>query len=209
MGRVITFTAVAALAAALLGCQAVAAPWIIFGEEPTRFVPAEYPHLSGKTSAIFVWADHDTLFQYPHVQFELASFVEAALRAAVKDAKLVAARKSVDFQRQNPDWDRMHPARLAARLGADRALMIELTQYTTREPESPHVYRGHVAANVKVYDSMYPDAVPAYRSEIAIAYPPDGPGAWGVSDDEVRRESMKVFADELAGKFHDRRVKVK
>ena len=36
---------------------------------------------------------------------------------------------------------------LGARFGADRALMIELTQYTTREPESPHLYRGRIAAN--------------------------------------------------------------
>ena len=87
--------------------------------------------------------------------------------------------------------------------------MIELTQYTTREPDSPHLYRGHMGANVKVYDTAYPNSAPTYKTTVETVYPPDTMGAYGTDDRGIQRAMMQAFASELAGKFHERQEKVR
>jgi hypothetical protein len=199
-----------ALAALTAGCQALAAPFLMWGPEPTRTILAEYPYLKGERIAVAVWADHETIFEFPNVQLELSSFVARAIEQHVKDVKLVHPREVVDFQNRNRDWDRLPAARIAERLGADRLILIELGQYTTRDPGSEHLLRGHIAAAVRVYTASAGEGVsPAYRTEVSIAHPPDGPGAWGQSETIIRRETMEVFAEELAKKFYDHKVKVR
>lgn len=201
--------ALATLAATIAGCKAIAMPWLMWGKEPTKTVPAEYPHLAGKKVCILVWADADTMFEFPHVQYELSEFIAVALKPNVKGLTFVPNRNVVDYQRNDGDWDRKPPAKIGARFSADRVLMIELTQYTTREPDSPHLYRAHIAANVKIYDVADFDAGPTYKTVVEIAYPESASGQWGLTEDAVRKAGMETFAGELAGKFYERTVKVK
>ena len=85
-------SAVAALSlGAAAGCQAIAYPFIVFGEEPTVKVPAEYGKLAGKKVAIVVWADNETLMDYPFVRFEVASWVAQTLKAHAQNKKNKAA----------------------------------------------------------------------------------------------------------------------
>ena len=191
----------------LLGCKALAIPFVPFMEEPTKPVPAEYPHLESRKVAILVWADSETLFEYRNVQLELSEFVLAAMKANIKKISFIPSRTIVDHQRADPDWDRQSPATLGNQLGAERVLMLELTQYTTREPESPHLYRGRISANVKVYDCAHADSAPTYRVNVETVYPPGSAAEWGSSDSSVRDATMRAFAADVAGKFHDRRVK--
>src|SRR5262245_14863357 len=122
----------------------MAYPWLVWGKEPTKPVPAEYANLAGKKVCFLVWADADTMFEFQHVQYELSEFVAAAMKGNVKGITFVPNRSVVDYQRNDGDWDRKPPAKIGARFDADRVLMIELTQYTTREPDSPHLYHAHI-----------------------------------------------------------------
>ncbi|MBI5864602.1 MAG: hypothetical protein HZB38_08850 [Planctomycetes bacterium] len=200
---------VAPLLAACVGCQALAMPFIMFGEEPTKPVAAEYPHLEGRKVAILVWADNDTLFEFRNVQLELSEYVGSVLKANVKRISLVPSRTVVDYQRSDADWDRRPPAEVGKQLDAERVLLIELTQYTTREPTSPHLYRGRISANVKVYDTALADSAPTFRTTVETVYPPGAAAEWGSSDTSVRDAAMRTFAADVSNKFHDRRVKVK
>ena len=191
------------------GCKLLAAPALMWGSEPTKEIPAEYPYLPGKKVCIAVWADSETLIEYPWVQLDVSEHVSAAMETAVRGISFVPNRKVVELQRRESDWDRRDPALLGARFGADRVLMIELTQYTTREPESPHLYRGRISANVKVYDTQYPSSAPTYRTGVEVVYPLESMGQWGTDDQAIRKATMGAFAQEVAGKFYDRRVKVK
>jgi hypothetical protein len=197
------------LLAALSGCKAAALPWLLWGEEPTKNIAAEYPYLAEKRVCIVVRADMDTLVEYPQVQLELADHVQAALEANIQGLRCVDPRKVVDYQREKTDWDKEDPAVFGKHFQADRLLELDLTQYTTREPESPYLYRGHVAALLNIYNTAYPNSAPAYSKEVAAIYPPDGPGEWGSTDRDIRRGMMQAFAEEVAGKFYDRKVKVK
>jgi hypothetical protein len=191
------------------GCKLLAAPALLWGKEPTKEIPAEYPYLPDKKVCVVVWADYETLIEYPWVRLELSEHIAKAMESNVAGVSFVPNRKVTELQERDGDWDHQDPAILGSRFGADRVLMIELTQYTTREPDSPHLYRGRIAANIKVYDTQYPNSMPSYRTDIEIVYPPDSVGQWGTDDQSIRRATMEAFALEVAGKFYDRQVKVK
>jgi hypothetical protein len=204
-----SFAAALVLSAAIGGCKLFAAPFLMWGQEPTKEVPAEYPHLQGKKVCLLVWADSETLTEYPWVQLELSEHVAQAIKPNVPGVSFTPTDKVVDLQRREPNWDREDPAALGARFGADRVLLIELTQYTTREPESPHLYRGRIAANAKVYHTGYRNSAPVFKTSIETVYPPESVGEWGTDDAAIRKATMEAFALDLAGKFYDRRVKVR
>ncbi|TWT44607.1 hypothetical protein RAS1_10220 [Phycisphaerae bacterium RAS1] len=193
----------------LSGCNLLLAPFMMFAQEPTRKVPAEFPHLAGRKVCLIVWTEMDTLFEYPLVQLEVSEHVQYAMQSNVKKASFVSSREVVDLQRRELDWDRQHPGTIGRRFAADYTLLIEITRYSTRDPESPHLYRGHISANLKVYDTAHPDAPPTYRGTIDTLFPPDSPGEWGADDNSIRRATMEQFGRDVAGKFYDRQVKDK
>jgi len=186
------------------GCRLLA----LFADPPTKDVPAEYPYLADKRVCIVVRTDDEIEFTYPDVRWETADHVRVALEGKVLGVDVVGPRKVVDFQRKESDWDSMDPARIGKRFDAERVLEIDLTQYTTREPESPHLYRGHISAAVRVYNTDFPGRDAAWQAEVRTIYPPEGPGAWGTTDRDIRAATLAAFAQDVAGKFYDRKVKV-
>ena len=191
------------------GCKIFASPFLLWGKQPTKDVHAEYPYLQDKKVCIIVWADSETMFEFPWVQLEMSEHAATALTPNIPGITFIPNRKVCELQRREHNWDREDPTVLGARFGADRVLMIELTQYTTREPESPHMYRGRISANVKVYDTAYKNSAPTYNTSIETVYPQDSAGEWGTDDVGIRKAAMETFALDLAGKFYDRQVKVK
>ncbi|MDX2200220.1 MAG: hypothetical protein SF069_14765 [Phycisphaerae bacterium] len=197
-----------ALLASASGCKLMAAGAVLFGNEPTRDVPAEWPHLNDKKIAVAVWAEMDTLFEYPYVQLEIGRHIEDALGPQVKGVTFVPSQQVVQYQQREPNWDRRSPCELGEKLGADRVLFIELTQYTTREPDSPHLFRGRISANVKIFDSTAADTAPPYRTVVETTYPADSTGEYGTDDVSIRKLTMETFAREVAQKFYDRKEKL-
>ena len=91
---------VAGLAVMLSGCS-----WLVplvFLHPGTKTVPAEFAQLQGKTVAVMIWAEPETLYDYPYVRLELASYVSDKIRAHVKDVRLIDDRKVEDFVQKNP-----------------------------------------------------------------------------------------------------------
>lgn len=203
---------VGALGASLLplaGCEALAAPFLLWGPEPTKTVPAEYPYLANKRVAVVIWADDYTQFEFPHVRLELGEHITEAIKGNVPGARVVPTRDVIDAQDRDPEWARKPPAAIGEKVRADRVLMVELSQYTTREPDSPHLLRGRISANVKLYDVERPGAMPLYNAVIDAVYPESSMPEYGAREDAVRQQAMQAFAASAAGKFHDRKVKVK
>lgn len=197
------------LSLSLSGCQLVALPFLMWGQPPTKDVPAKYPYLADKKVCIVVWADMNTLFEYPYVQGNVAEHVRAAMTDGVTGISFIPNRQVIEMQERDPDWDRTNEATLGARFGAERVLMIELTQYTMREPDSPHLYRGRISANVKVFDTAHPKAAAAYKTTVETVYPPDSVGQWGSDERSIHRATLEAFANQLAGHFYDRKVRVR
>ena len=185
------------------GCKLVA----LFANPPMKDVVAEYPYLTDKRICIVVRADQEMEFEFPNLRWEVADHVRVALEANIEGVTVVEPRRVVDFQNSNPDWELMDPAVVGKRFRADRVLEIDLTQYTTREPESPHLYRGYITAALSIYNTEYPDSEPAYQAEVRTVYPPESAGDWGTTDRDVRAATMEAFAEQTTERFYDRRVK--
>lgn len=201
--------ALGALLATQAGCRYLAIPFALWGKEPTKKIPPAYPYMNNTRVVLLVWAEMDTLFEYPEVQLELSEYCRLALEQHIGGLTVVPPRQIVDFQRRESRWDRLPAARIGKRFTADRVIKIELTQYSTREPDSPHLYRGRISAAVSVYDvAAGEDKLPVHRTTIETTYPKDSPGEWGQSDDLVRAGMMEAFAERLAGEFYEREVKI-
>ncbi|MBL8879926.1 MAG: hypothetical protein JNG88_12470 [Phycisphaerales bacterium] len=196
------------LAGCLMGCQALAAPWILTGEEPTKRIKAEFPHLKNKKIAILVWADSDARFEYPFVRLEMAEHIKSELEARIDGVKFSSNRQIIEMQDRDPDWDRKPPAKIGQRLDAERVISIEVSQYSMREPESRHLLRGRIAAQVSIYDTSRPDSGHLYRTEVAIMHPEKSEGRWGNDEAAIRREAMEAFATALVKRFYDHDEKV-
>ncbi len=192
-----------------VGCRLLAAPFILFGEEPTEEVKAEWPHLSGKHVAILIWADSNTRFEYPNVGLELAEHLRVAMEPHLTGISFVPARDIVEYQRNNPDWDLEDPSTLGARFRADRVMLVELTQYTTREPEATHLLRGLIASSIKLYDCGLPASEAVYRTTVETVYPDEGASTWGTNESDLRLATMEAYSLTVARKFYDHKVKVK
>lgn len=206
----IVMTALVLSAAGLSsGCRLFAVPWLMWGEEPMRDVPAEYPYLAGKRFCVIVWTDSFTQMEFPHVQLEMTSFITDAIEKNVARTVPTPPRTVLEMQRNDRGWDRTPPVELGKSLRADRAILVDVTQYSMREPESTHLYRGRIAANIRVYDTGYPDAEPVLKTTVETVYPPDSHGEWGSDEAAVRRAAMSAFADDVSGLFYDRRIKVR
>ena len=207
--RVVWLSSLGLLLTLGAGCAQMASAMLLFGEERTKLVKAEYPYLEAKRVLVLIWAEQDVLFDYPHVHYELGDYLRHALESGVRGLRCVPAKTVSQMQQENPEWDQVHPATHGERFNVDRVIFVELTRYGTREPDSPQLFRGHIDANVRVYDPSYGDEAGAtYETTINTVYPEGGPGAWSTDDQKIRRETMDAFAAEFAGKFHDHRVKV-
>jgi hypothetical protein len=208
-GLLLQIALLGSLLPALGGCKLIAVPFFAFGQDQTKKVPAEYPYLEGKQVCIVVWADEYTTFQYQFLPLEVSEHVRVALDASVRGLTIVPNREVIDYQKREPDWQAQNPAKIGKKFGADRVIMIELTQYTTREPGSMHLYRGHMGGNIKIFDTAYPESGPTYQTVVEVAYPPDNFAAYGTDERTLRRAILELFANDLAGRFHERQEKVK
>jgi hypothetical protein len=194
-----------------LGCNLVSLPFVLFAPEPTKKVNAEYAHLKGKKVLILVWAEQATLYEYPHVQLEVASAVRYSLKEKFKDIEIVSPTDVDRYMKSHPDWSTEHPSRLGRQQKADLVMMVELLEFTTREPGSPGLFRGRVRARVTVYDLTQHEEQPkgiALKPAEAI-YPPDKPiGVLRADDRTIRAETYKEFGRVVAEKFYDHEVKI-
>ena len=95
--------------------------------------PAEYPYLEGKKVAILVWVDEYTSFQYQFLPLEVSEHVRATLEGSVRGVSVVPNRQIIDYQAANRTGSRGTPPKSAKNSGPT-VIVIEVTQYTTREP---------------------------------------------------------------------------
>ena len=93
------------LAALLTGCGDIAG-FIGQGVAQPKTVKAgpEYDKLAGKSVAVVVAADEQTLYGYPGAPLAISRAVTSQLAADIKDATLTDPQQVQDFQHKNPYW---------------------------------------------------------------------------------------------------------
>ncbi|MBN1342455.1 MAG: hypothetical protein JXQ73_07230 [Phycisphaerae bacterium] len=194
-----------------VGCNLVSLPYVLFAPDPTQKVSAEFAHLKGKRVIILVWAEQATLYEYPNVQIETASHIRYYLREQFQDLDVVSPKEVDRYMKAHPDWATEHPSRIARHFKANCAMMVELMEFTTREPGSPNLFRGRARGRIVVYDLAgqedQPKGIALKPAE--ATYPPDQPiGVLRADDRTIRAETYKEFGRSVARKFYDHEVKL-
>jgi hypothetical protein len=194
-----------------VGCNLIAVPFVLFSPEPTKKVAAEFPRLKGKRLLILVWAEQATLYEYQRIQLEIASWVRYQLKEQFKELEIVTPSKVDQYMKAHPDWATEPPPRIGRHFKANLVMMIEMMEFTTREPDSPSLYRGRARARITMYD-LSGEQEPAKGIALKPAealYPPDRPiGVLRADEWKIRAETYQEFGRIVARKFYDHEVKL-
>jgi hypothetical protein len=171
---------------------------------PKEEVAPEFDKLPGTRTLVVVWADAATLFDYPHVRFELASYVRDKLAAEVADVDLVNPVRVADYQERTLDAS-ADPVAMGREFDADMVVYLELLKFQIRDPQAPDYLRAEIEASVTVYDLLAdPDEPGTYRLEpVEVRYPEQGGVLFSASHSgQVRQGAYVLFAETVARKFY-------
>ena len=195
------------------GCNLIAYPLYMAKSEQTKKVPAEYGQLGDKTVCIWVWAEDAIVFDFPQIPLEVADYAKHYMAKNIK-AKFVDPLAVDRFRRQEYDAASLSPVEVGRRFEADVVLFIQVLEFRTRPANSPNLLQGYISASCWLYDctgqkALYsPDRV-LWSGQVETSYPTRGPVSMMQANDvSIRAQVLGLFAQELARKFYQYRVKL-
>ncbi|MEM7630258.1 MAG: hypothetical protein AAF356_12710 [Planctomycetota bacterium] len=168
-------------------------------------IPAEYTEIAGRSFAVVVQADRLIQSEEPGIVRRLTRQINdrIALNAGASHGIPSDALLAVLYN--TPQWPAMPPGEVAAMLGVERLVWIELTEYRLHEPGNEYVYDGAAVGSVLVYaaDSPLPDD-PVFDRGIAVRFP-DSSGfiATDLPAAAVTTELSSRFINRVAWLFYE------
>ncbi|MCA9250051.1 MAG: hypothetical protein KDA54_02870 [Phycisphaerales bacterium] len=196
------------LTLAVGGCSWLV-PLIFIGEHKEK-VPAEFDKLDGMLTAVVVWADQETLFDYPHVRMELSMYISDKMWSSMKNVKLVDSRRIEDYIQKNVGTS-IDPEKIGEVFDCDMVVYVELLDFQVRDRDAPDFVRGRIDAAVSVYD-VKGDASGSRRyelDEVETVYPEMQSMLFNETNAMiVRKETYEKFAETIARKFYDHEVEL-
>ncbi|MCP4592976.1 MAG: hypothetical protein GY842_19750 [bacterium] len=172
---------------------------------PKKKVAPEYDKLPDARSLILVWADPATLFDYPHVQLELAMYVHDKLAVELRSAELVDPALVEDYRERTLDGS-PDPQVVGREFDAEMVIYLELLQFQIRDPDAPDYLRAEIEASVSVHNlTADPDEPQIHHLKpVHVFFPAQG-GALLTSANsaQVRQGAYLLFAEEVARKFYE------
>ncbi len=171
-------------------------------------VPAEYLGLRGKSYAVVVTADRVIQAQNPGLVSRVTTVVNDRLAHPdnnVGAGGYIPSQDLLNVLYETPQWPAMSRGEVAALLGVERLIVIELFEYRLHEPGNRHVWDGAAAGSVAVYeaDSGLPDD-PIYEKSIRVVFP-DGTGYMSteIAESTVTSALSLRFINRAAWLFYD------
>jgi len=179
-------------------------PLFMIGEHK-QTIPAEYDGLRNSRTMVLVWAGQETLFDYPYIRLELATFISDQLRNEVEGIELVEPARVEDHIQRTLAMA-FDPVEVGRRFQADKVIYLELLEMRMRRPESPTLLQGTISASVAVFDTQA-DIDGLQRFELATVtttYPEGQPVLNNRGAVElVRQQTYINFAEQTARKFYE------
>lgn len=191
------------------GCQL---GYFLTDPDATKKVPAEYDKIGGRRVAVVVWADRATLDEYPNARRQVARSMIHYLKTHLEKAQFVPEPRVHELQTKSAaDWESMTNGEIAADLGCDLVLRIDLLEFTTRAADTPQLRKARVAGNVRLYESRPVENVDAvYDTDVKITYPPGSiHGTQEEDEADLLHGAVEYFAEMAARKFYAHEVKLK
>lgn len=203
----------AMLTALMLTSCNLLTPIIFVGEHRKRVFP-EFDKLAHSRVAILVWTEAATLFDYPHVRFELASYIADKMDYEMSERKLktemVDPRDVEDFLQKNLDAQ-VDPQMVGRQFQADYVIYMEIIKFQIRDPAEPHFLQGKIHASVVVYDMRADKDQRQYYelTEVKSFFPDSAPVLMTANNSVMIREATyRKFAEEVARKFYEHTIEL-
>lgn len=197
-------TGLTAALAMTAGCNWIV-PMGVLSAPRTEKVPAEFDKLAGSKAVILVWAEPDTLFDYPNVRLELNTYIAAQVKSRLSDVRFVPPRDVEDYLQRSTS-STQDPLAVGQHFAADKVVHVVLLEFSMRDREMAHFYRGRIRASVTAYDLKDKSGTPQRYtlSDVFVVYPPDRPVGFDASAATVvRQKTYESFADAVGRKFYN------
>jgi len=174
-----------------------------------RDIPKEYD-LTATKLVVVPYVPSDIQFEYPELAIEISNNIVYGVAANLKDKvkEIEYPIRVVQWQESNLDWPNLSLEEIGKVFGADTVLYVELERYSVLEENSANLLRGRARGRIEVAKVGAPHN-PVYSGVAEVVFPKDYPvNNLTVSERVMRQNTNKLFGDEVANKFHDRRVEV-
>ncbi|MEM8782722.1 MAG: hypothetical protein AAGE65_07670 [Planctomycetota bacterium] len=207
--RLLSLGAGLLVAAALFaspGCEMVGAPFAAFdSEEGPQPVAAQYTGLVGRRVAVLVQMNEQAEFRFPESTAGIANVMTSSIAQNVEGVTVLAARRTLAYQQQNPFWPATPPSRLLRALEVDRLIVVDVEEYRTQEPGNRYLWRGVIDAIVSVYEAESPDPDDKSFEQRVRAEWPEGTtvGLTEGDDATLQTAALAKFTLRGAGLFFD------
>jgi hypothetical protein len=190
----------------ITGCNWLV-PFTFLGEHK-RTMPAEFSKLAGQRALVLVWADPATLFDYPHVRLEMASYISDKIRAHLEDTELVDPAGVEDFLNRELTAA-VDPITTGEKFDADYVIHVELLHFQMRDPSTPDLIQGDVRASVAVFDlNAEPDRAGKFSlSPVAVKVPENSPMLMSSRNLLlIRQQTYDTLSEFIARKFYEYQI---
>lgn len=180
---------------------------------PPKVKPA-YTGLLGHSVGIMVWADRGLRLDYPNVRLDIASGLQNKFHLAQTEGKskdLIGTtfplhpESIVKYQETYPQIEDMDIIDVAPKIGVQRLIYIEVTDFSTRPDPSVELFRGNMIGSIKLIE-ISPDgkAKIAFTDDnVRAIYPKnsDADGIPSVGDYPIYRGTLDAFTTEVIHRF--------
>lgn len=175
----------------------------IFLHPGTEKVPAEFAKLANTKTLVMVWAEPETLYDYPYIRLELATYIGDKIRAGVEGVQVVNPRKVEDYLQSNP-LEGVDPRAVGRHFEAGMVVYVELLEFQIRDPEAPDLLQGKTRGTVRVHDLTGDTDESNYQelAEVAVTYPDQPVLCTLTGPTVIRSETYQRFAELVARKFY-------
>jgi len=182
---------------------------LIFIGEHKKAISAEFDKLTNSRTAVLVWTDPSTMFDYPYARFELATYIGDKLLAELtqREQKLdmVDPRDVEDYITANPDLQ-VDPQRIGERFKTDYVVYVEILQFQFRDPDQPQLLQGKIGASVTVHDIRADaDQNRVFELERVNCRHPENSAQLmtATNSSRIREATYRKFAEMVARKFYE------
>jgi len=204
--RVILLWAVVIAGFGVQGCNLLV-PFIFVGEHKKKIM-AEFDKLPQTRTAILVWTDQETRYDYPWIRLELASYIASELSAELNKGNshidIVDPRDVSDFLQTDMSAG-IDPVKVGRKYNADYVIFVQLLEFQIRDPASPQLVQGKINAAVSVHDVRAdPDQTVRYElAPVETAVPKTPVLLTPTNSARVREQLYRSFSEQVARKFYD------
>lgn len=189
----------------LTGCTLIGGMAESYKQNSTHAVPAEYTGLTGKSVAVVVIADRSIEADFPGISATLIERFNERIRQFCNPSKAFPSVQLVQFLMNNPQLMVRPRSELAAELGVERLVIMEIQEFRLNDPGNQYLWEGAAAAQVSVIeaDGPLPDDN-AFSRAVRVGFPDQkgiGPEQFG--RDVVSSELLRRVLDRSSWLFYE------